>query len=461
MEWSYALLGPVERAVFERVAVFANTFDVDAALAVASFDPVAPGDVLDALEGIVSASMLVVERTGDAVRYRMLATVREFARTKLTASVSVYPATQRHSHHYIGLAARAGKVRFTPAFTDAAAELETGHDDMIAALEWALEHEPSLAIEAAAGLNEFWSRRGDAALAYRFGRTMLDRAPQASDGQRAEALLLASFGAGLSGDFELAASGPAEAIALAARAGWRTRLWAFHARGQIGTILGDIEAVESMGHAIVDLCALEGLDLPVAYGESLLGLVDFFTGRDYDSSIRHLDAAIAGMRALGDVEGMKIYGLVTAISASALRGDHDAPERYAAEAISLPGLPWTAAAYIILGGYALHPKGDLERARLVLERGTRIAYETSTEIWTRTGFLFLARLSADEEDWDRAARLFGACRPNLPAWVQQPRWWDLAEETRVVLGTDRYNRMRDHGERAAIDEVMAWIRGAP
>ena len=461
MEWSYGLLDPIERAVFERLAVFAKSFDVDAAQAVASFEPVGAGDVLDAIDGIVSASMLVVERTRDGVRYRMLATIRAFARTKLMVSGSMDPVAQRHARHYIGLAAEAGQVRFTTAFADAATRLEGSHDDVIAALEWALEHEPSHAIEAAAGLNEFWSRRGDAALAYRFGRTMLNRAPGASDEQRAEALLCASFGAGLSGDFELAARGPAEAIELAARAGWRTRLWALHARGQIGIILGDIATAESMGHEIVDLCSREGLDLPVAYGESLLGLVDFFANSDYDASLRHLDAAIAGMRALGDIGGMKIYGLVTAISASALRGDHDAAERYAAEAISLPGLPWTAAAYIILGGYALHPKGDLDRARLVLERGTRIAYETSTEIWMRTGFLFLARLSAEEKDWDRAALLFGACRPNLPAWVQQPRWWDLADETRIALGEEPYDRLSDRGEHADPDEVMAWIPGTP
>ena len=290
---------------------------------------------------------------------------------------------------------------------------------------------------------------------------MLDRAPTAPNEQQAEALLCASFGAGLSGDFGLAARGPAEAIDLSAEAGWRTRLWAYHARGQISTILGDLPTVEAMGRAIVDLCAEEGLGLPVAYGESLLGLFEFFTDRDYDAAVRHLDAAVEGMRALGDFEGMKIYGLATAISAAALNGDYDKAERYAVEAISLPGLPWTAAAYIILGGYALHPQGDLNRARRVLERGTRIAYETSTEIWMRTGFLFLARVAAEENDFERAALLFGSCRPNLPAWGRQARWWDLADTTRTALGEARYRRLHDRGERASADEIVTVIDAAP
>jgi tetratricopeptide (TPR) repeat protein len=447
--------------VFERVSVFVSSFDIDAAQAVAGFEPVNPDDVLDAIAGIVSASMLVAERTTDATRYQMLATMREFAQRTLEASGVVHSAEQRHAHHHIALAAAAGGRRFTPSFTDAMARLEASRDDVVAALEWSLAHEPSRTIEAAAGLNEFWSRRGDVALAYRFGRAMLDNAPGASNERRAEALLCASFGAGLSGDFELAARGPSEAIELAAEAGWRTRLWAFHARGQIGTILGDIATIEAMGHAIVDLCVEEDLDLPIAYGESLLGLAEFFADRDYHAAVRHLDAAIEGMRALGDLEGMKIYGLVTAISAAALKGDYDAAERYAAEAISLPGLPWTASAYIILGGYALHPKGDLDRARLVLERGTRIAYETSTEIWLRTGFLFLARVAAKEGHWEHAARLFGACRPNLPAWGHDPRWWGLADEARTALGEESYCRLKARGEHASPDEVMGWIGGAP
>lgn len=461
MEWSYALLDPVERVAFERLSVFSAAFGIDAARAVAGFEPIRPNDLLDAIAGIASASMLVVERADGAARYRMLATVRDFAHRKLAESPDEREAARRHARYHIALAEAAGEVRFTPSCNDALARLDSSRDDIVSALEWSLDHEPPRAIEAACGLNEYWSRRGDVALAYRFGRSMLENAPAATDEQRAEALLCASFGAGLSGDFELAARGPAEAIDLAAEAGWRTRLWAFHARGQISTILGDLPTVEAMGRAIVDLCAEEGLDLPVAYGESLLGLFEFFSDRDYGAAARHLDAAVEGMRALGDHEGMKIYGLATAISAAALQGDYDAAERYATEAISLPGLPWTGASYIIFGGYALHPKGELDRARRVLERGTRIAYETSTEIWMRTGFLFLARLAAEEEDYERAALLFGACSPNLPAWGRQPRWWDLAEETRTALGEERYDQLHRRGERASPDELMPSIEEHP
>lgn len=439
--WSHSLLDDAERLVFARVSTFRNSFDLDAARAVAAFDPLDEDAVIDAIAGLVDASLLVAENHSGTTRYRMLMTVRSVATDHLDASAFGEEAHGRHARHHMDLAAAAGRCRFTPEFTPVARRLSASRADLTAALDWSLDHEPSHAIRAAPGLGEFWSRNGDVADAYHYGRRMLEAAPDEPDEQRAEALLCASFGAALSGDFELAARGPGEALELAAGAGWRTRLWALHAQGQIGTILGDLPTVEAMGRSIIDLCENEGVDLPKAYGRSLLGLAEFFADGDYGVALSHLEAAVEGMRALGDQGGMKIYGLVTAIAAAGLLEEHDRADRYAEEAIALPGLPWTAAAYIVLGGYSLHPRGELRRARLVLERGTRLAYETSTEIWMRTGFLFLARLAATEGDWVAAARLFGACRPNLPAWGLQPRWWETEGVVREALGDAEHTRL--------------------
>ena len=47
-------------------------------------------------------------------------------------------------------------------------------------------------------------------------------------------------------------------------------------RGQIATILGDLEAVAAMGREILDLCDEYDLKLPRAYGVSLLAEAEFF-----------------------------------------------------------------------------------------------------------------------------------------------------------------------------------------
>jgi predicted ATPase/DNA-binding SARP family transcriptional activator len=455
--WSYDLLTPVEKTVFRRLAVFAGPFDIRAAEAVAGFDPVATGEVLDVLDSLIGWSMVTTLRSERSVRYRLLQTVRQFALHRLSESGEEQAAARLHAHHQLGIVDRAAELRLMRGFAEIADELDAVRDDLSSALDWTLQHEPERAIAAAPGLAEYWSRGGDTANAYRCGQRMLEANPDASPELRADALLCASFGAALSGDFELAARGPAEAVELSVDAGWQTRLWALHALGNISTILGDLASVESMGHAILELCDLEGLDLPRAYGTALLGVAEFFRDGDYELAGRYLDDAIEGMRALQDYGGMKIYGLVTASTAAALRGDYEAAERYASEAISLPGAAWSAAAYIVFGGYTLHPQGELDRAGKVLERGTRMAYEAGTEIWMRTGFLFLARLAAARERWETAARFFGACRPNLPAWGRQPRWWDLESTVRAELGDAECDRLGAAGASTPPAEMLELV----
>jgi predicted ATPase/DNA-binding SARP family transcriptional activator len=458
--WSYDLLTPLERVAFARLGVFAGSFALDAAAAVAGFDPIAEDQVLDAISGLVEASLLVAEPSGEGpMRYRQLAVLRGFARLRLEESGETTEVERRHTRYHLELAEAAGKFRTLPEFAPWMLRIEAVRDELSPALDWSLENEArSMTLQAVPGLLEYWQRRGDFDPAYRYGTQLLEGADGAPAELRAYALMCASFGAALTGDFALATRGPQQAMDLARDVpGWRCRLWAMMTLGQIGTILGDLEAVEAMGREILDLCDRHHLTLPRAYGLSLLAEAEFFTDGDYATARRFADEAIRGFRGLYDIGGLKIYGLSIAAPVAALQGDLDAAEEYATEAISLPGSAWTAAAYVILGGYVLWPRGDLDRARHVLERGTRTAYETSNEIWMRFGLLFLASLAAREEDWERAAWLFGACRPNLPAWGQQPRWWTAEPLVREAVGEDRFEQLAADGAAAPADVIMRCV----
>jgi hypothetical protein len=341
--------------------------------------------------------------------------------------------------------------------------LEAVRDDLAPALDWSLDSEaPAATLRALPGLLEYWQRRGDPGPAYHYGVRMLEVSGDVPAELRAYALMCASFGAALTGDFDLAVRGPAEAIEVARRApGWQCPLWAFMTRGQIATITGDLPAIAGMGREVLAVCDTHGLGPQRAYGLSLLAEADFFADADYDAARRSVDEAIAGFRELQDIGGLKIYGLCIAAPLAALQGDLEAAEGYATEAIGLPGATWTAAAYVVLGGYVLHPGGDLDRAERVLATGTRLAYETSNEIWMRTGLLFLARIAADREEWETAARLFGACRPNLPAWGQQSRWWTSEPAVRGAIGDDEFERLAAAGAAASPGEIVASITGRP
>jgi ATP/maltotriose-dependent transcriptional regulator MalT len=338
--------------------------------------------------------------------------------------------------------------------------IEAVRDELAPALEWSLRNEcRATAMQALPGLLEYWTRRGDPDAAYLYGTRLLEGAEEAPSESRAYALMSASFGAALTGDFALANRGPQQAIELARDVdGWQCRLWALLSRGQIATILGDLATVEAMGHELLELCDQYQLKLPRAYGLSLLAEAEFFTDGDYAAARRLADEAIEGFRGLQDIGGLKIYGLSIAAPVAALQGDLDAAEAYATEAIALPGAAWTAAAYVILGGYVLLPRGDLDRAGNVLERGTILAYETSNEIWMRFGILFLAHLAAEAKDWEEAARLYGACQPNLPAWGQQPRWWTAEPLVRQALGEARFEQLAAEGAAAAPEAIIEWVK---
>jgi predicted ATPase len=100
IEWSYELLEPKERVLFERLAVFPRSFDGEAAAAVAAFDGLEVWDVLDAGAGLVAKSMLTADDETGTTRYQMLETLRTFARERLEASGGLDEMFRRHADHY-------------------------------------------------------------------------------------------------------------------------------------------------------------------------------------------------------------------------------------------------------------------------------------------------------------------------------------------------------------------------
>jgi predicted ATPase/class 3 adenylate cyclase len=82
--WSYDLLTDAEREVFVRLAVFPSDFSLEAAEMVVSDAVVVEGDVLDLLTRLVEKSLVTTVISEGKYRYRLLETLREYARARLT-----------------------------------------------------------------------------------------------------------------------------------------------------------------------------------------------------------------------------------------------------------------------------------------------------------------------------------------------------------------------------------------
>ena len=69
--------------MFRRLSVFAGGFGLEAAEAVGAAEDIEEEDVLELLSRLVDKSLVSWPRRTEEVRYRMLETVRQYAREKL------------------------------------------------------------------------------------------------------------------------------------------------------------------------------------------------------------------------------------------------------------------------------------------------------------------------------------------------------------------------------------------
>jgi predicted ATPase len=69
--------------LFRRLAAFAGGFTLEAAEAVCAGEGIERQDVLDLLGQLVDRSLVQVDTEGPSARYRLLETVRYYARAKL------------------------------------------------------------------------------------------------------------------------------------------------------------------------------------------------------------------------------------------------------------------------------------------------------------------------------------------------------------------------------------------
>lgn len=165
LDWSYYLLSEKERILFRRLSVFADGWDLADAEAVCC-DPegslpstgfLQSTDILDILSGLTSKSMVIVdqERKVEA-RYRLLETIRQYAREKLNASGEIADLRRHHLAYFLKLAEEAEEKLHGAEQAAWYERLERNLANIRLALEWGLETDPLTALRLASGMHFFW-----------------------------------------------------------------------------------------------------------------------------------------------------------------------------------------------------------------------------------------------------------------------------------------------------------------
>ncbi len=190
IDWSLALLNPVEETLFTRLGVFRGTWSLDAAETVgADLDaagPLQPQLVLDALTTLVDLHLVepLPEPHGGGQRFRLLDTIGSVARERLRGCGEVVAVQRRHAEYYLQL------VLAADAGLESSAEAAWYHridpevSEVAAAFDWlAAQGQFGQLARAAAALGPYWLNRGQFAA----GRRWLDVAIDHQDQVPAEA----------------------------------------------------------------------------------------------------------------------------------------------------------------------------------------------------------------------------------------------------------------------------------
>jgi predicted ATPase/DNA-binding SARP family transcriptional activator len=214
LDWSYALLGELERRLFGRLSVFAGGWTLEAAEAVGAGD-IQQGDVVDLLSSLVDKSLVVAEAQ-EVVRYRMLEPIRQYARERFEESEEVEAVKRRHAEFYLVLAEEAEPGVEGPQQAAWLERLEAEHDNLRTALSWSLERseEAELGLRVGEALGQFWYSRGYFGEGRRWLEEALAKASPASTAARANALRRLSFLAFMQGDLDRAQEAGEEGLNL-------------------------------------------------------------------------------------------------------------------------------------------------------------------------------------------------------------------------------------------------------
>jgi predicted ATPase/class 3 adenylate cyclase len=338
IRWSYDLLEESARPLFRRLSVFAGGWTLDAATDVANAMGDL-GDVVGGLESLVQHSLVHRVPSDTTGRLRMLETIREFALARLDESDDGPDVRRSHALRFRDFAERAGPHLTGPDQRPWLDELSREHDNLRAALRWAIDgDEGETALRAAGPIWRFWYARGH----LEEGRRWLEAAlglPSSGGSPTPRAHALTALGgiAYWQSDFDTALRSYEEALDIHRALGDRAAMVQAHLDvGETRAVKGD----SASGVALIEESLALARELGDRRGEAWalwgLGAARMFAG-DLDGSREFLQESLRIFQEVGD----DTWGWANVLGGlgglAAMRGDMNEAHRLLMEGFSLYG----------------------------------------------------------------------------------------------------------------------------
>ncbi len=157
IDWSYEQLSDLESTLFRRLAVFAGGWTLEAVEFVCAGQGLEQAQVFEVLVRLVDKSLVVAEQRGEAVRYRVLETIRQYAAEKLLEAGQSDATHRRHLDFFLKLAEDSAPGLYRAEQSIVLDRLELEIDNLRAAVDWALENDHVIdALRLVSAIPRFW-----------------------------------------------------------------------------------------------------------------------------------------------------------------------------------------------------------------------------------------------------------------------------------------------------------------
>ena len=202
IDWSYDLLTENERLLLRRLSVFAGGWTLEAAEEVCVGDGIESYDVLDLLTQLVNKSLVVVmeQSQGRETRYRMLETIRQYAREKMLEAGASETVRDKHLAYFVKLAERAEPELHRSNQVFWLNKLDDEIDNLRMAVEWAIANDVESGLRIAAIPWRFWLGRTYLQEVDKWLKQLLEQ-HKATNALHAQALVIHSLCKFRQGDF--------------------------------------------------------------------------------------------------------------------------------------------------------------------------------------------------------------------------------------------------------------------
>jgi tetratricopeptide (TPR) repeat protein len=464
VSWSYELLTSPEQLLLQRLSALAAGFDLETAEAVCGFGDIAAFDVAELLGSLVDKSLVIAERAGDAVGYRLLETIREFAAERLAAGgeQEADAVAAAHCAHFLNLAEAAGPRPNGGEQAAWFARLEAARPDLHRALRFAADRPAGTGhvLRFAVALRRFWSRRWDDDGMLALLLPVLDRSAAQADRRLFVAAMIAAARQPI--------LGPALGLPLAERAVELARelgddrllVEALYALAAKHYNARDFESARVLAADTLQRARL--IDDDILVGEGLYVQLMFTDTMDSDDAAQLLAEALSRARRSGD--HFMMYAISLSASNSALQaGDLPSARHHVEQAIRAAqqnggDRTFMAAAQL---GSVLRLEGNRVGAQAKFAEALRTSRRTGDHTGLAYSYLGFACTAGDLHDWQRSAKLHGVAQAFTDRTARP--WQDLEagyrresiDQVLAALGTDEFEQAFAEGMALSFESAFA------